>query len=482
MFTLRHPPRTSRKTLQAITGMVAAVGLTIGGAAVAGNAAPAPAGTFPYTTAADFDGGAGVTLTQTVQQVTNTDPGDEYDSAISGDLVVYTRYRDNSPDLTDVYYVDLNTGVETAVTQLPGAQELTDVYSPLITYTELTARDVWVYGTATGVTTNVTATPGAYSSNPAIGRDTLVWEDSRDANIEIYGMNLATGVERRITESAGTDTVPEVSTGTANDQVVWQVCAAGICDIALYDWSTGATRMVTETTDADERRPDMDGDVVVYDSYMDGERDIYAYDVTTGQTRRLPLAGSQNNPNISGDVVSFEDVSTGTYRIMLWHLPTGAVLQLTDGPGGEYLNDIDGNRVTYTAQRNNQLDIYVSTFTIEESNYHFTGFLPPVDNEGVLNVAKGGSSIPVKFRLGGVMGLQVLAANSPTSQQVTCDQGVPTDPIEDSVTAGASTLTYDPETGQYTYVWKTDRTWTGCRQFTLTLDDGSQHTALFKFR
>lgn len=80
------------------------------------------------------------------------------------------------------------------------------------------------------------------------------------------------------------------------------------------------------------------------------------------------------------------------------------------------------------------------------------------------------------------MGLQVLAANSPTSQQVTCDQGVPTDPIEDTVTAGASTLTYDPETGQYTYVWKTDRTWTGCRQFTLTLDDGSQHTALFKFR
>lgn len=477
MFTLRRMPRTQRKALHVVTGVVAAaVGLTIGGAAVAGNAAPAR--TFADTTTADFSAGAEVTLTQTVQITTH--PGDEYDPAISGDLVVYTGNRDNN---TDVYYVDLATGVETAVTQQPGAQELTDVYSPLITYTDLSARDIWVYDTPTGVTTNVTATPGAYSSNPAIGRDTLVWEDSRDANIEIYGMNLATGVERRITESAAADTVPEVSTGTAQDQVVWQVCADGICDIALYDWSTGVTRMVTETTDADERRPDMDGDVVVYDGYKDGERDIYAYDVTSGQTRRLPLAGSQNNPNISGDVVSFEDVSTGMYRIMLWHLPTGAVLQLTDGLDGEYLNDIDGNRVAYTAHRNNQLDIYVSTFTLEESNdYNFTGFFPPVDNDGVLNVAKAGSSIPVKFSLGGDMGLQVLAADSPTSQQVTCDQGVPTDPIETTLTAGASTLTYDPTTGHYTYVWKTDRTWTGCRQFTLALDDGSQHTALFKFR
>ncbi|MGA8047965.1 MAG: PKD domain-containing protein, partial [Dermatophilaceae bacterium] len=45
-----------------ITGMVAAVGLTIGGAAVAGNAAPAPAGTFTYTTTADFNGGTALNL------------------------------------------------------------------------------------------------------------------------------------------------------------------------------------------------------------------------------------------------------------------------------------------------------------------------------------------------------------------------------------------------------------------------------------
>jgi beta propeller repeat protein len=422
---------------------------------------------------------AEVTLTQTVEQIT-TDPGDEYDPSISGDLVVYTGNRDGD---TDVYYVDLTTGVEIAVTQLPGMQELSDVYSPLITYTDMTVRDVWVYDTRTGDAVNVTASPGAYSSNPAIGRDALVWEDVRDANVELYGMDLSSGIERRITQSQASDATPEVSTGTDHDQVVWQVCTAGICDIGLYDWSTGVMRMITESTDADDRRPDMDGDVVVYESYKDQERDIYAYDVTTGETRRLALPGSQNNPSISGDVVSFDDVSTGTYRIMLWHLPTGAVLQLTNGTEGEFLNDIDGDRVAYTALRNGQLDIYVATFTIHVSgDYDFTGFFPPVNNDSVLNVVNAGRSIPVKFGLGGDKGLQVLAADSPTSHQVTCDQGLLTDPIETTVTAGASTLTYDPSTEQYTYIWKTDSTWKGCRQFTMTLDNGIQHTALFKFR
>lgn len=32
------------------------------------------------------------------------------------------------------------------------------------------------------------------------------------------------------------------------------------------------------------------------------------------------------------------------------------------------------------------------------------------------------------------------------------------------------------------YGLKTDRSWRGCREFVLTLSDGSQHTAWFRFR
>jgi hypothetical protein len=50
------------------------------------------------------------------------------------------------------------------------------------------------------------------------------------------------------------------------------------------------------------------------------------------------------------------------------------------------------------------------------------------------------------------------------------------------VTAGSSSLSYDATTDQYVYVWKTDKAWANtCRQLMVTLDDGSVHTAEFKF-
>jgi predicted extracellular nuclease len=112
----------------------------------------------------------------------------------------------------------------------------------------------------------------------------------------------------------------------------------------------------------------------------------------------------------------------------------------------------------------------------------FTGFLPPVDNGGVLNSVKAGQAIPVKFQLGGDRGLGVLVTGPPTSVRITCASGVQVDPIEETITAGASGLQYDAATQTYTYVWKTQKGWSGtCRRFTVELDDGTLRTAGFRF-
>jgi hypothetical protein len=66
---------------------------------------------------------------------------------------------------------------------------------------------------------------------------------------------------------------------------------------------------------------------------------------------------------------------------------------------------------------------------------------------------------------------------------MSCSSGAPTDEIEQTVTAGASSLNYDAASGQYNYVWKTDKAWAGsCRQLIVRLVDGTDHVALFQFR
>jgi hypothetical protein len=115
--------------------------------------------------------------------------------------------------------------------------------------------------------------------------------------------------------------------------------------------------------------------------------------------------------------------------------------------------------------------------------YPFKGFFAPVNSEPVLNTAKAGSAIPVKFSLTGNQGLDVFVDPSyPKSQMIACDASAPADGIESTVTAGNSSLSYDGSSDQYTYVWKTDSSWTGtCRALVLKMKDGTVHRALFKF-
>jgi len=113
--------------------------------------------------------------------------------------------------------------------------------------------------------------------------------------------------------------------------------------------------------------------------------------------------------------------------------------------------------------------------------YNWTGFFRPVDNLPIWNKVKAGSAIPVKFSLSGNQGLAIFAAGYPKSQVIACDATAPVDGIEETVTAGGSSLSYDALVDQYVYVWKTEKSWTGCRQLVVRLIDGMEYRANFNF-
>jgi hypothetical protein len=79
------------------------------------------------------------------------------------------------------------------------------------------------------------------------------------------------------------------------------------------------------------------------------------------------------------------------------------------------------------------------------------------------------------------MGLNIFTSGYPVSGSIACDLTTPIDVIEETVSAGGSSLKYNSTTNQYTYVWKTTKSWTGCRKLIIILDDGTIHTANFKF-
>ena len=113
--------------------------------------------------------------------------------------------------------------------------------------------------------------------------------------------------------------------------------------------------------------------------------------------------------------------------------------------------------------------------------YEWEGFFPPVKDG--FNIVKAGRAIPVKFSLSGDQGLDIFEDGYPTSVEINCETEYPNDlTIIGTETVEDSNLCYDDIADQYIYVWKTDKSWTGCRRLEVKLKDGTLHYANFNFK
>lgn len=136
-------------------------------------------------------------------------------------------------------------------------------------------------------------------------------------------------------------------------------------------------------------------------------------------------------------------------------------------------------------------DIQVSVYTTHASDwnvgkhnaYAVSGFFPPVVARPTLNPTSAGSTVSVKFSLGGNQGLNIFARGYPSSGSITCGTNPSIDPTERTSPLPPSGLTYSSKTHQYTYAWKTSKSWAGsCRQLEVEFNDGSVLRANFKFK
>jgi len=112
-----------------------------------------------------------------------------------------------------------------------------------------------------------------------------------------------------------------------------------------------------------------------------------------------------------------------------------------------------------------------------------TGFYQPVDMNGVYNLVKNGSTVPLKFEVfaGSTELTDVTDIKSLTYAQTSCNANAITDEIE-TLATGSTSLRYDVASGQFIYNWKTPKTAGLCYRMTLTTLDSSTLVAYFKLK
>ena len=193
---------------------------------------------------------------------------------------------------------------------------------------------------ATGVPTGdvfAVCTAAGDQTGPAVEGDTVVWQDRRGADWDIYSFDLTTLQESPVCTSTGDQMHPDV----AADLVVWQDYRRGQWDI----WSRDLVKEVTKVLCGErgaQTLPAASADLVVW---QDRHVRVFHYGTTDGETVRryhTPVvmsysraageqlsevmdpypAAAQTRPDVSGWLTVWEDNSgalpRGATRIYGW--------------------------------------------------------------------------------------------------------------------------------------------------------------------
>jgi hypothetical protein len=147
-----------------------------------------------------------------------------------------------------------------------------------------------------------------------------------------------------------------------------------------------------------------------------------------------------------------------------------------DTPDGTLLDTSIIGAKTFTVVSTDALGQTTTRVSSYRVTYPFTGFDSPVGADGVVDGAKAGQGIALKFSLGGNRGNGVVAGIS--WQQASCMDGTTIgQPVP-----GSGKLSYLTSSGRYLDVVTTDSRWKGsCRTLLVQLADSTLNRVSVRF-
>ena len=326
------------------------------------------------------------------------------------------------------------------------------------------------------VTSSISGPGGATSVNTAIaGTYTVTYTATDGTNQSTATRTVIVGTfpEDEVDQPA-TSNVPPTITLNGDDQITLE-CGSGFTDPGATATVCGSPVTVTTSGSVNPNAPGTY--TITYSATANGFTSEATRIVTVQDTVAPVITLNGANPMTVGFGTVFTDPGATASDGCAGDLTSAIVVT-----GSVDTNTVGFYALTYTvSDPSGHSDTKVRT--VEVSPYNFTGFFAPIDNPPAFNEMKAGQAAPVKFSLGGDQGLNIFAAGSPSSVQISCNNSDPISTVEETETAGSSSLSYDAASDRYKYVWKTESSWKNtCRQLTVTLRDGTVHTAKFKFK
>ena len=224
------------------------------------------------------------------------------DISFGGDVLAWRDYR---YDTADVWGYNRSTQTEIPISTGVGAQYYAGVSEDgsRVFYQAPLGEKSSLYGYDVGSETECLVSGNVMindSGDPSSSGNCVVWRDFRNGNYDVYGYDLDSDTEFPICTTSADQGCQRVSGST----VVWS-----------DDRGVMGYNLVTHTEFfiAEGGQPDISGNTVVFTS---SDWNIYGYNLLTETTYPICTAdGLQRDPRICGDVVAWNDYRSGSKDI-----------------------------------------------------------------------------------------------------------------------------------------------------------------------
>jgi len=264
------------------------------------------------------------------------------------------------------------------------------------------------------VGTRITNDP-ASQEKPSISGDSIVWQDNRNGNWDIYLYQRSKGNETRLTTDTGNQWLPIVR----GNYIAWYDDSSSRTNIALYDiakqkvidvidcnarttipggktefkpalsekyvaWvESGEERIryyeigtgkigYASTGTSDQSWPSLYGSQIAWEEYQDGNSDIYMTDLddlSAGEIRITTDSSDQVSAAISGSLIGWEDKRVPARSIYMYDLsPPGEELSVVEAEDiyDEHLYPaVSGNTIVWQRGREADSNLYIFVYEPE---------------------------------------------------------------------------------------------------------------------
>ena len=216
----------------------------------------------------------------------------------------------------------------------------------------------------------------------------------------MWYVDLTTGAEHPVTTAIGFQEMPEV----ANGVIVYVnfTTIDGYSDILRYNVSDATFQNLTLGSSGQAVSPAVSSQFIVWSESREGNFEIYARDLMTGEERRITnIAESDESPKVSGKNIVWQRCVTYSQVCDIWayNWSTGVTTQVTNSPTiDESAPHIDGNFIVFVQTANGEADIALydlSTGVTKTLSRAGAQSFPYVNGENVIFNSFDGTSLHI---------------------------------------------------------------------------------------